>query len=104
MNNNEKTCYEGLFILDTDTSGDTVDDIIKAIGELIKESGGEVTSEQKLDRRGFARVADKKHSGGFYVNLYFELAPGSMESLQVGLKKHAGVFRSQITLSAPVEA
>ena len=57
--------YEGLFILDTDTSGATVDDIIKAIGELIKEAGGNVTNEQKLDRRSFARVADKKHSGGF---------------------------------------
>jgi len=44
-----------------------VDDIIKAIGELIKEAGGKVTNEQKLDRRSFARVADKKHSGGFYV-------------------------------------
>ena len=60
--------YEGLFILDTDTSGATVDDIIKAIGELIKEAGGNVTNEQKLDRRSFARVADKKHSGGFYVS------------------------------------
>tara|TARA_B100000035_G_C20659412_1_gene404593 strand:- start:168 stop:467 length:300 start_codon:yes stop_codon:yes gene_type:complete len=96
--------YEGLFILDTDTSGATVDDIIKAIGELIKEAGGKVTNEQKLDRRSFARVADKKHSGGFYVSLHFELEAGALEGFRLALRKREEVFRTQITLADPVPA
>lgn len=96
--------YEGLFILDTDTSGATVDDIIKAIGELIKEAGGKVTNEQKLDRRSFARVADKKHSGGFYVSLYFELEASALEGVREAFRKREDVFRTQITLADPVSA
>ena len=96
--------YEGLFILDTDTSGATVDDIIKAIGELIKEAGGKATNEQKLDRRSFARVADKKHSGGFYVSLHFELEAGALEGFRLALRKRQEVFRAQITLTDPVPA
>ena len=91
--------YEGLFILDTDTSGATVDDIIKAIGELIKEAGGNVTNEQKLDD-ALCPCGDKKQR-----RLLREppLRAGSRSA--GGFKtafKREDVFRTQITLSAPV--
>ena len=91
--------YEGLFILDTQDSAEGVDAIIKALGELIDSSGGKVLNEQKMDRRSFARVANKKNSGGFYVNLVFEMEPGGLEEFRAALRKRPEVFRVQITLA-----
>ena len=97
--------YEGLFILDTQDSADGVDAIIEALGGLIGKSGGKVLNEQKMDRRSFARVANKKNSGGFYVNLVFEMEPGGLEEFRAALHKRPEVFRVQITLAnAPVVA
>tara|TARA_Y100001968_G_scaffold202007_1_gene185480 strand:+ start:405 stop:704 length:300 start_codon:yes stop_codon:yes gene_type:complete len=94
--------YEGMFILDTVETSETVDDIIKAIGGLIEDSKGKVISEQKLDRRGFARVADKKNSGGYYFSLIFEMDPGALVEFKSILAKRKDVFRVQITLSQHV--
>ena len=91
--------YEGLFILDTQDSAEGVDAIIKALGELIDSSGGKVLNEQKMDRRSFARVANKKNSGGFYVNLMFEMEPGGFAEFKAALRKRPEVFRVQITLA-----
>ena len=91
--------YEGLFILDTQDSAEGVDAIIKALSELIDSSGGKVLNEQKMDRRSFARVANKKNSGGFYVNLVFEMEPGGLEEFRAALRKRPEVFRVQITLA-----
>ena len=91
--------YEGLFILDTQNSAEGVDALIKALDELINSSGGKVLNEQKMDRRSFARVANKKNSGGFYVNFMFEMEPGSLEEFQAALRKRPEVFRVQITLA-----
>ena len=95
--------YEGLFILDTQDSAEGVDAIIKALGELIDSSGGKVLNEQKMDRRSFARVANKKNSGGFYVNLVFEMEPGGLEEFRAALRKRPEVFRVQITLANAAE-
>ena len=91
--------YEGLFILDTQDSAEGVDAIIKALGELIDSSGGKVINEQKMDRRSFVRVANKKNSGGFYVNLVFEMEPGGLEDFRVALHKRPEMFLVQITLA-----
>ena len=91
--------YEGLFILDTQDSAEGVDALIKALDELINSSGGKVLNEQKMDRRSFARVANKKNSGGFYVNLVFEMEPGGLEEFRAALRKRPEVFRVQITLA-----
>ncbi len=91
--------YEGLFILDTQDSAESVDGIVQALGVLIGKSGGKVLNEQKMDRRSFARVANKKNSGGFYVNLVFEMEPGGLEEFRVNLRKRPEVFRVQITLA-----
>ncbi len=91
--------YEGLFILDTQDSAEGVDALIKALDELINSSGGKVLNEQKMDRRSFARVANKKNSGGFYVNFMFEMEPGGLGEFQTALRKRPEVFRVQITLA-----
>ena len=95
--------YEGLFILDTVGTTEGVDDIIKSISGLIDQAGGKVINEQKLDRRGFARIADKKNSGGFYVGLIFDMEPDALIGFKSALAKRKDVFREQITL-APTAA
>ena len=91
--------YEGLFILDTQDSSESVDAIIQALGEFIGKSGGKVLNEQKMDRRSFARVANKKNSGGFFLNLVFEMEPGGLKEFSAALRKRPEVFRVQITLA-----
>ena len=91
--------YEGLFILDTHDSAEGVDALIKALDELINSSGGKVLNEQKMDRRSFARVANKKNSGGFFLNLVFEMEPSGLKEFSAALRKRPEVFRVQITLA-----
>lgn len=78
------------------------DGAVKAI-ESAKKSiiklGGRLEAEQKLDRRAFARVTDKKVSAGFYVNLIFSLPPAALAELNADLKHREDVFRMQITLA-----
>jgi len=94
--------YEGLFILDTEDSATGVDGIIESVGTLISEAGGKVLKEQKLERKAFARVANRKHTGGFYVSLIFEMEPGQLKDFNTALAKRPEVFRAQITY-APAE-
>jgi len=97
--------YEGLFILDTAGSADGGPKAVESVNKLIIKAGGKVETEQKMDRRQFERVASKKHTGGFYTNLVFELEPAAMDGLELAFKEHKDVFRVQITLApAVVEA
>ncbi len=97
--------YDGLFIIDTAGQSDSVDEHLTKLNGLIADAGGKVLNEQKLGRRGFARVADNKHKGGFFVNLQFEIEGGALEGLRKELAKRPEFFRAQITHStgAPLE-
>lgn len=63
--------YEGLFILDTAGKEEAIKDVIDKVTTEITTAGGKIEAVQKLDKRPFARVADRKHTGGFYVNIIF---------------------------------
>ncbi|MBT5322681.1 MAG: 30S ribosomal protein S6, partial [Verrucomicrobiales bacterium] len=52
--------YDGLFIIDTTGQSDSVDEHITKLNGLISEAGGKVTNEQKIGRRGFVRIANKR--------------------------------------------
>ena len=64
--------YEGLFILNTAGKEETLKDTIDKITADITSAGGKVETVQKMDKKPFARVADRKYSTGFYVNFVFE--------------------------------
>ena len=89
--------------MDTEDSASGVDGIVRDIGALIGKAGGKVRKEQKLERRAFARVSNRKHTGGFYVSLIFDLDPAQLGEFQAALGKNPNVFRTQITY-APAEA
>lgn len=93
--------YEGLFILNTAGKEEGVTDIIEKVRSEINAAGGKVETVQKMDKRPFARVADKKHSSGFYLNVIFEVAPAAIAPLRAKFALSADVFRVSFT-NAPV--
>ena len=89
--------YEGLFILDTAGKEETIKDTIDKISSEIASAGGKVETVQKMDKRSFARVADKKNSAGFYVNVIFESQPAALDQLKHRFAMNADVFRVLFT-------
>ena len=89
--------YEGLFILNTAGKEEGVTDLIEKLRSDINAAGGKVETVQKMDKRPFARVADKKHSSGFYLNVIFEAAPAAIAPLRAKLALNADVFRVSFT-------
>ena len=97
--------YEGLFILNTTGKEEGIKDVIDHITNDITAAGGKVETVQKMDKRPFARVADKKFSSGFYVNIIFEAGPNSVAQLRHKFALNDDVFRVMFSdASAPAEA
>lgn len=89
--------YEGLFILNTAGKEEGVTEIIEKVRSEINAAGGKVETVQKMDKRPFARVADKKHSSGFYLNVIFEVPPAALAPLRDRFAINADVFRVSFT-------
>jgi ribosomal protein S6 len=93
--------YEGLFILDTAAKEEGIKEAIDRISSEITAAGGRVETVQKMDKRTFTRVADRRHSAGFYVNFIFELEPGSVNQLRQRFDLNDEVFRVLFTIAPP---
>jgi ribosomal protein S6 len=93
--------YEGLFILNTTGKEEGIKDIIDAISADITAAGGKVETVQKMDKRPFSRIADKKYTSGFYVNIIFEAEPAIVAQLRNKFGMNADVFRVLFS-NAPV--
>ena len=50
-----------------------------------------------MDKTNFTRVADKKHSAGFYVNVIFEGQPALLDQLKHRFAMNEDVFRVLFT-------
>ena len=93
--------YEGLFILETAGKEEGIKEVIDKITAEISAVGGKVETVQKMDKRPFSRVADKKFNSGFYVNVIFEGVPSSLAALHHRFVMNDDVFRVLFT-TAPV--
>ena len=93
--------YEGLFILKPSGKEDGIKETIDKISTEITSTGGKVETVQKMDKRAFVRVANKKHSSGFYVNVIFETQPGALSQLRHRFGLNEEIFRVLFTV-APV--
>ena len=89
--------YEGLFILNTAGKEEGIKEIIDRISAEISSAGGKVETVQKMDRRHFARIADKKFPAGFYTNVIFESDPATVNALQSRFAGNEEVFRVLFT-------
>lgn len=94
--------YEGLFILNTAGKEEGVQDIIDVIRNDITAAGGKVETVQKMDKRSFARIADKRFQSGFYVNVIFEAGNGAVAQLRQKFALNQDVFRVLFTEAAAV--
>jgi ribosomal protein S6 len=95
--------YEGLFILDTAGKEETIKDTIDKISAEITAAGAKVETVQKMDKRSFSRVANKKHSAGFYVNIIFEGQPAVVEQLKHRFTMNNDVFRVMFSAAPPAK-
>ncbi len=90
--------YEGLFILNLSGKEDGAKDALDKISNEITQVGGKVETVQKMDRKAFARVADKRHSAGFYANVIFAGTPSIVAQLQKKFSLSEEIFRVLFTL------
>lgn len=91
--------YEGLFILNTAGKEEGIKDALDKISADITTAGGKVETVQKMDRKPFARVADKRHTAGFYANVIFSAAPTAIAALRSKFALNEEVFRVIFTSS-----
>jgi len=89
--------YEGLFILNTSGKEEGIKDTIDKISSEIAAAGGKVETVQKMDKKNFARVADKKFTTGFYVNVIFESNSNALTQLRHRFALNDEVFRVLFT-------
>lgn len=85
--------YEGLFILNTAGKEESVKDMIDHVTNEITAVGGKVETVQKMDKRTFTRVADKKHNAGFYVNIIFQAETNAIAQLNSRFAMNDDIFR-----------
>lgn len=91
--------YEGLFILKTSAKEETIKDIIDNISAEITARGGKVETVQKMDKRPFARVANRRYSAGYYVNIIFTAPPEAIAILRSRFALNDDVFRVMFTIA-----
>jgi small subunit ribosomal protein S6 len=95
--------YEGLFILNTAGKEEALKDTIDKISADITGAGGKVETVQKMDKRSFTRVTDKRHTSGFYVNVIFHADPSAITNLRKHFGLKEDVFRVMFTIMPAVE-
>ena len=91
--------YEGLFILDTAGKEEGLKDVIDKIQAEITTAGGKIETVQKMEKKSFSRVADTKHSGGFYVNVIFQSPEAAIAPLRGKFAMNDDVFRVLFTVA-----
>jgi len=89
--------YEGLFILSTAGKEDSVKEMVDKISADIVSAGGKVETVQKMDKRSFMRVANRKHTSGYYVNVIFESGPATVNQLRSRFALNEEIFRVLFT-------
>lgn len=91
--------YEGLFILNTAGKEEGIKDALDKISADITAAGGKIETVQKMERKPFSRVADKRHTAGFYANIIFTGAPALIAALRNKFTLNEEVFRVVFTNS-----
>ena len=81
---------------------DAVKDTIDKLSAEITAAGCKVETVQKMDKRNFARVTDKRRPAGFYVNVIFEGQPTSVATLRHKFSLNEDVYRVLFT-DAPAQ-
>jgi ribosomal protein S6 len=90
--------------LETAGKEEGIKDAIDKISSEITAVGGKVETVQKMDKRNFSRIADKKYASGFYVNVIFESEATAISQLRHRFASNAEVFRVMLTNAPAAKA
>jgi len=85
--------YEGLFILDLAGREEGLNEAVEKVKTIITGAGAQVQTVQKMDKRPFVRVTDKKVTGGHYVNVIFEASTATIAALPAKFTHVDEVYR-----------
>ena len=94
--------YEGLFILNIAGKEEGLKETLDKVTEMITATGGKIATVQRMEKRPFSRVADKKFNSGYYANFIFEIESAALAPLKTKLMLAEEVFRVVITHAAAV--
>ncbi len=97
--------YEVLFILDLAGREEGLNEVVDKVKGILTASGAKVDNVQKMDKKAFARVTDKKVTGGHYVNIIFEASPAVINAMPSKFVHIPEVYRVQFNgnpINAPV--
>jgi len=89
--------YEGLFILNLAGKEEGLKEAVDKVSAEITSGGGKIENVQKMERKQFARVADKRNQSGYYVNVVFEVRPQALAALRDRFRHTDDVFRVTFT-------
>ena len=93
--------YEGLFILNTAGREEGLKDTIDRVTAEIAKLGAKIETVQKMEKKAFSRVADKKVKEGYYVNFIFDAEPDVAAKLPNHFDLDDDIFRILVS-HAPV--
>ncbi len=97
--------YEGLFILNLAGKEEGLNEAVDKLKADISAAGGKIETIQKMDKKPFARVTDKKVTAGHYVNIIFAATPAVITALGSRFKLTEDVYRVLFSEApAPVPA
>lgn len=96
--------YEGLFILNLAEREESLKDALDKISAEITGAGGKIETVQKMEKKAFARVANKRHASGFYANFIFDATPAVVASLQNKFALNEEVLRVLFTAAPEPKA
>lgn len=95
--------YEGLFILNLAGQEENLKDVIDRLTSELTSAGCQVETVQKMDRRSFARISNKKVTAGHYVNFIFQAEPNVVPTLRNRFLLDDEVYRFLVTMAPSVE-
>ena len=96
--------YEGLFILNLAGRDEGIKDALDKVSNDITTAGGKVETVQKMEKKAFARIADKRFASGFYANVIFNSTPDIIALLHKKFALNEEVFRVLFTESPEPKA
>lgn len=96
--------YEGLFILNTAGREEGLKETIDRVSAEITKLGCKVETVQKMEKKEFTRVADKKFKEGYYANFIFEAEPEVAVQLANHFDLDDDVFRLMLSHAPATKA
>jgi ribosomal protein S6 len=96
--------YEGLFILNTAGREEGLKDMIDRVTDEIAKLGAKIETVQKMEKKSFSRVADKKVKEGYYVNFIFDAEPEVAAKLPNHFDLDDDVFRIMVSYAPTMKA